>query len=224
MKYGMVMILSVFCFWLAGDTDGMAKSGSANYKVDLNPELRIKVEKLKKAAARVSTSERNIAERVDVLWDWANAFALTGGVIPVDLPPAVSIIRGWPTAFSNLRFSELVDAYIHELRIKDEQPEAIGTVILDSNGPFMVDSWQTIKQTYTVGKMPMVTGGGVMLGQQLFNWLDRGRLQISHPANDNYVTIQSSNPSVEFEKTVTENPGTHGGFFRAAYMPTYKIT
>lgn len=83
---------------------------------------------------------------------------------------------------------------------------------------------QTIKQTYTVGMMPMFTGGGVMLGQQLFNWLDRGRLQIDHPTRENYVTIQSSNPSVEFEKTTTENRGTHGGFFRAAYMPTFKIT
>ena len=71
--------------------------------------------------------------------------------------------------------------------------------------------------------MPMATGGGVMLGQQLFNWLDRGRLQIDNPADENYVTIQSSNPSVEFEKTTTMNRGTHGGFFRAAYMPTFKI-
>jgi len=224
MKNSIVIILAIFCFYLGSDTDCIAQSDSATYKVDLNPELRKKVENLKKSATREPTSENNIAERVDVLWDWANVFALTGGSIPIDLPPAVSIIRGWPMASSNPLYSKLVDAFIHELQIKDEQPEAIGTVVLDSNGPFMVDSWQTIKQTYTVGKMPMVTGGGVMLGQQLFNWLDRGRLQIDYPTNENYVTIQSSNPSVEFEKTTTDNRGTHGGFFRTAYMPTFKIT
>ena len=48
----------------------------------LSPELRAKVEKLKRDASQ-PTDTTNLAERGQILWDWINAYSLTGGPVPV---------------------------------------------------------------------------------------------------------------------------------------------
>ena len=41
--------------------------------------------------------------------------------------------------------------------------DAIGALTLSQPGPFIAGDHITIEQTYTVGEMPMVAGGGVMV-------------------------------------------------------------
>lgn len=214
--------LVLFTVWSSSSLSGSNGDQSAP-SVVLDPELRTRVESLKKDAARETTSRKNIKERVDILWDWANAYALKGGVIPSDLPSFVALYRAGVSDNYFWVVSTIIDNCIRELQVKDEHVQAIGTVSLDSSGPFPAGSWQTIRQTYTVGKMSMVTGGGVMIGQQLFNYLDRGRPQRYFSKGDNYITIQSSNPSVRFSNTTVTSYGVHGGFFRPAPMTAFEI-
>jgi hypothetical protein len=48
------------------------KRAGADY---MSRELRAQVERLKQAIAATPTNDRNIGERVLVLYDWANAYA-----------------------------------------------------------------------------------------------------------------------------------------------------
>ena len=51
-----------------------------------SPELRAKVEQLKVDAAKDRTSPKNSAERLPIVWEWANARAADGHPIPNNLP------------------------------------------------------------------------------------------------------------------------------------------
>ena len=55
----------------------------------LSPELREKVESLKQAVERNPTTPGAYTQRARVLWDWANAYALSGGFLPVNLTTSV---------------------------------------------------------------------------------------------------------------------------------------
>ena len=59
----------------------------------MSVELRAQVNELKADVAREPTTKSTATERADVLWRWANAYALTGGIIPNDLP---LVIRAGP--------------------------------------------------------------------------------------------------------------------------------
>src|SRR5688572_1939743 len=59
----------------------------------LTADLRREVEALKRDVAREPTTHATIGARTDVLWRWVNAYALTGGPVPVNLPLEVTVIR-----------------------------------------------------------------------------------------------------------------------------------
>jgi hypothetical protein len=52
----------------------------------LDAELRRAVERLKVESPRVSSNPTDAGERLRLLWRWMNAYALTGGAVPVDFP------------------------------------------------------------------------------------------------------------------------------------------
>jgi Protein of unknown function (DUF3604) len=67
--------------WLA------ATAGRGGAQGDyLDPELRRAVERLKVDAARPAANAAEAGDRMRVLWRWANAHALAGGALPIDLP------------------------------------------------------------------------------------------------------------------------------------------
>ena len=72
----------------------------------MDTELRARVEALKTAAAAEPTTTENLDERVGVFWDWANAYALTGGPLPVNVPTAVGRPADFVASF---------DGFIQEL-------------------------------------------------------------------------------------------------------------
>jgi len=55
-----------------------------------------------------------------------------------------------------------VDELVHEFRVKDETPNALGEVTLSTEGVVRVGSWATIEQTYTVGETPLGPGARIM--------------------------------------------------------------
>ena len=214
----------------------------------LPAELRARVEALKADVRREPTTAETIAARNEVFWEWLNAYSLTGGPVPPNGPSVASWI--FQTAFENERargslqdFEKLLEAekathrsalfpddslarqlddLIYELTFKDEQPDGLGTLSLDAAGPFPIDSWQTIEQTYAVGSAPLREGATLIVAKQLA-W-DGGVLQIQDPAGDNYVAVRSSDPNVRFEKTHVAMGGLQGGRDGALPMPAYRVS
>ena len=193
----------------------------------LTDELRANVEALKKDAAKSPTTEANLEARLDTLWPWINAYSLTGGPVPVNATLDVAV------AYRALESARLdgarptrtvlksVDDLVHEFRVKDEQPGALGSVALETNGPVHVGAWKTIEQTYVVGDTPLGPGARVMVARQL--QADGGRLQHHDPEAPNYVSAQTSNPNVRIGRTTFPWVGMHGGFRTPDEMPTFQV-
>ena len=182
---------------------------SADY---LSAELRSAVEQLKQDVADQPSNRENGVARSQVLWKWANAHALNGGTLPVELPALIARVMGRnATEPGNML---LMDQSIRELKIRDERPNAIGKLTTDSTGPFAPGSFVTIRQTYHFGDMPMVEGGGFLVAKHFMS--NQGLYQTSNPEQDNYITIRSSNHAAKFEPNTRALQGMHGGFRRGA--------
>jgi hypothetical protein len=189
----------------------------------MDEQLRSQVEALKVAATLEPTSMENLAERLDVLWQWANAYAVSGGALPVHVPFAAGILGESVTDGTEPDpwiLSEF-DKFIEELAVKDGKPDVMGTIEFESTMPVVVGSWQTFEQTWTVGSMPMQPGGAVLLGRQL--QANQGLYQFDNPEADHYVSIRSSNSDAVFEKTTVPLRGLHGGFRASAEMPAFRL-
>jgi hypothetical protein len=164
----------------------------------LSPELRARVERLKADVEREATTLQTIGERADVLWDWANAYAMEGGVIPNDLPLMIRSTRELdsPEVKGLNQYAMYFDVFVREMRVKDEIPGALGVLELDRSEPLVAEDLVTFSQTWIVGHLPMKEGGAIYLGRNGFN--NHGNPQVSDPAGDNYFTITSSNPDARF--------------------------
>ena len=198
-----------------------AQNSSSDY---LSPELRARVNQLKREALTQPTTPQNAPARGLILWDWVNAYSLTGGPVPVnatqDLGAAFVLsearAQGVPPA-GNANANVLarnVDDLIYEFRIKDENPRAIPAVTANTAGPFQASGYATVVYTLTIGQMAMKAGGVIMLAHQLQN--DGGYPQTADPKADNYVTFRSTNPRARFVSHPVEWAGMHGGFRGAA--------
>ncbi|MDP6381387.1 MAG: hypothetical protein QF662_08595, partial [Phycisphaerae bacterium] len=154
--------------------------------------------------------------------DWANAYAIAGGSLPVMLPFDVAISLSFNVgAPRSLRFLVNCDNYVREMQVREENPDAIGPLSISPEGKLPANSWQTLTQTYTVGDLPMRPGGSVLVGRQFMS--NQGPLQRDDPAGDNYITIASSNSTAQFENTNHPFAGMHGGFRGAAGMMTFTL-
>ena len=166
----------------------------------LSADLRNRVEALKEEAKQNSNDPETLASRLATLWEWANAYSLTGGPVPGAFPQLTAnanrALRRLPDGGAQLpvgRISQFIAQFTREFQIKDETPAAIGTLSLSAVGPFHATETVSLSQTYTVGDMPMVPGGGIAFG--------RGRslaIQTNDPRAAGYVTVTSSNPDSKF--------------------------
>ncbi len=178
----------------------------------LSADLRARVERLKREAPESTRDIGVLTERLATLWEWANAYSLTGGPVPGEFPQLTAnanrglrrLAPGGPQT-PVARISEFVARYAHEFRIKDERPGALGQLALAPGGPFRAGELVTLRETYTVGEMPMVEGGGLVLGLGRF-----GALQARNPAGAGYVSVSSSNPEAVF--TLSEPWGDWSNF------------
>lgn len=190
--------------------------------MQLPSELRERVDQLKQDVAEKPTTAETLKARTAVLWDWANAYARQGGTLPVELPLTVGLVNGFPAGRGGpAAWSRTIDRYVRELQVRDEYPEAIGELDSDASKPFEAGSYQTIRQTYTVGRMPMVPGGGILVAKHFL--ADHPPFQTDDPAADNYVSVQSSNPNARFKVDATPLSGMHGGFFIPADALVFRL-
>ena len=192
--FGVVSAFAV-AVWVIGAS--IAQDPREDY---LSAGLRERVEALKVEAHRSSSNTEVLADRLATLWEWANAYSLTGGAVPGGFPQQTAnanrSLRRLPAGGAQLaieRISGFIAQFTREFQIKDESPSALGTLELSQGGPFEAGETVMISLTYTVGGMPMLPGGGIAIG--------RGRpagLQTARPAEHGYVTVRSSNPAARF--------------------------
>ena len=182
------------------------RAGGVDY---LSPDLRARVETLKSEASWATRDREVLAARLATLWEWANAYSLTGGVIPGEFPQSTAnanrSLRQLPDGGAQTpigQISNFIARYTREFQIKDENPNALGTLTLSEKGPFRAGELVTIDQTYTVGELPMVEGGGIILGRR-----QAADLQVNDPSKAGYLTIRSSNPKARFEIQDPRGPG-----------------
>ncbi len=177
----------------------------------LTPELRSRVEALKRDIAASPTDAATFEQRGALLWEWANRFALDGGNIPVNLPSRI-------TEIGRVRFDQSapppnllrdIDRFTVELALKEDRPDAIGGLRFKDQQPLVAASFTTVEQTYTVGSAALGPGAAFLLGAQMIS--DQGTYQYEDPAADNYVSIRASDPTVRFEATRIQFGGMHSG-------------
>ena len=183
----------------------------------MGPELRAQVEDLKADAARAPSSRANAQERAQVLWDWINAYALSGRYVPVNATAQVSGVLAYPDRAARIAG---LDATIAELEVLDEHRDGLGTLQADL-GPFVVRSFATIRQTYTVGELDVQPGGGFIVARHFMARF--GSFQTEDETADNYLSIASSNGSVRFAKSTILMRGMHGGFRGAAEVLVFRV-
>jgi hypothetical protein len=189
----------------------------------MNSGVRQQVEQLKIDAAQTATTNDTLAARLPVFAAWSDAYALSGGFLPVHVTFATALLNQALTDGTEPDpwMITMMDLFIEELAIKDERPDAIGSIAFSASDPVPVDSWQTIEQIWTAGSMGMQPGGALLLGRQLQAYLSV--YQWDDPAGDNFVSIRSSNPAAKFEKFFVPLRGMHGGFRTEAPMPAFRL-
>ena len=201
----------------------------------LSADLRARVEELKRERAVEPTSSDNLYERVDVLWDWANAYSLTGGPLPINFALDTAILRwaeadGSPPDVRLVADVELdtvedyvpyIDRYLEELQIKDEDPNAIGSLTLVPDQPLEAGTKATVELVYTVGNRPMRVGGGVLAGRQ---WLaDVNDFQNQDPAGPNYLSARTSATGARIEAVTVPLVGPHGSQRFPKPTPAFRL-
>ena len=181
-------------------------------------DLRVRVEKLKVDVNGSPSNTTNREERARTLWDWANAYSLKGGVLPVNLTQAVTTVFAYADEIG--KGDAGIDDFVFELSLLDEQPEAIGTLTADV-GPFEARTFVTINQTYTVGARPIQTGGGFLIARHFQP--NYGIWQTNNPKADNFLSITSSNARVSFVTASSRVRGMHGGFRGEAETLVFRL-
>ncbi|MFL2519475.1 MAG: DUF3604 domain-containing protein [Candidatus Azotimanducaceae bacterium] len=183
----------------------------------LDAQLRAAVDELQQDAAQPTTLV-NHSQRSALLWRWANAFAVSGGYVPVNLTAAARTkLPDIPTP-AVLR---AIDDYIAEMTLLDKQPNALGKLSA-TLGPFVARSNATLQQMYVVGEKPISVGGGIAVPRHFM--ADYGVFQATRPDAANYVTVTSSNPNVHFVADRVPVAGMHGGFRGAAPVLFFRLS
>ena len=188
----------------------------------LDADLRARVDALIAEVERSPTTASNVAERMPVLWEWANAVSLQGGFVPKNLP-LVAFYGPFPRPGSEPSPSQIeaVDDYVRQLAWLDEDEEALGTVTRTGAEVFEALSWATIEVVYMVGSLGMEEGGGIVISSQGAGGY--GLLQTTDPAGDRYVSAQVSREGVSLEQDTHPIWGPYGGFRGPVGFPTLRV-
>jgi hypothetical protein len=218
-----VSLAGACVFWLRAPAQNTSAGGDY-----LSAPLRQAVNRLKQEALETPTGESNAVARGRIVWDWLNAYSLTGGPIPVNATQQLGAVfaleagENQPaTRAQTQAFYRLIDSLIYEFRIKDERPGALPVLSLSSSGAFPAASFQTITQTVEIGKMPFRKGSSLLVGKQTMS--DSGAFQNTDMKAENYISIRASKPDVRFAAISIPLAGMHGGFRGAANMPAFRI-
>ena len=213
------------CAALCALAPGLAGAEEPNAAAEFLPapadylpsELRAEVEALKAEVRETPSNRANAQARARTFWAWTNAYAQAGRYVPVNATAVASGVLAYPNRANRIA---ALDPAIRELALLDEQPDAVGALVADA-GPFEVRSYGTIRQTYTVGSKDIEPGGGFLIARHFMTGF---AYQVDDGADDNYLSIGSTNPTVRFAKSSLPVSGMHGGFRGATEMLVFRVS
>lgn len=183
--------------------------------------LRTEIETLKRAVGETSTDAASLAARARVLADWVDAHALAGRPGSPFAPDVRRHATIPPTGEAAVRAGARVDTLVREYRLRDEEPEALGSLVADT-GPFVAGSLATVTQTWTAGSRGIARGGAIWVARH-FNTV-YGAFQTDDPAGQDYVTVATSDADAVFEAETIMASGPHGGFRAPEPAVAFRVT
>ncbi len=188
----------------------------------LDADLEFRVDALIAEVERSPTTTSNMAERVAVLWEWANAVSLQGAFVPKNLP-LIAFYGPFPRPGARAApyHVEAVDDYVRQLAWLDEDEEALGAVTRTGSEVFEARSWATVEVVYTVGSLGMREGGGIVISTQGAGGY--GRLQTTDAAGDNFVSARVSRDGIRLEQDTHPIWGPYGGFRGPTGFPVLRV-
>jgi hypothetical protein len=182
----------------------------------MDVSLRSKVEALKASVKEEPTTPETLLSRGKLLWEWANSFSHTGVALPVECSFFMTSVFVGSIAgeFSVLKRDPKVsaidlDQMIEELTLKEEHLGSLGTFALTPKPAMIVNSLETFQQVFTVGTLPLLQGGGLLIARNGF--VDHGIPQHENPSAENYVTVQTSRAGAIFRAGSLDMRGLRGG-------------
>lgn len=184
----------------------------------LDEDMRARVEALKTDVAQIPSNRANAQERAATLWQWVNAYSLSGRYVPVNATSAASGVLAYPDRANRIA---RLDPMIAELKLLDDNLDALGTLVAET-GPFEARTFATIRQTYTVGAKDVEPGGGFIVARQFM--ADFGGFQTEDDTADSYISIASSRANVRFSRSTLPMSGMHGGFRGATDSLVFRVT
>ena len=200
--------VAVISVWLA-----LAAAGAEDY---LSPELRAKVENLKATVEAEPSTVATARERALTLWEWLNAYSLTGRYMPVNATATVSSIL----AYERVGGFGGLDNTVRELAILDGDPDALGTLSPTPVHTRCAATPRSVRRTRWARVTSSQAAASSLPRHFMANF---GRFQTEDPAADNYISIASSNPNVRFSRSTVPLGGMHGGFRRAIDTLAFRV-
>ena len=182
----------------------------------MSSSLRNQVEALKVSVQEEPTTPETLLSRGKLLWEWANSFSLTGIALPVECSFFMTSVFVGSIAgeFSVLKRDPIVssndlDQMIEELTLKEEHFGSLGTFALTPKPPMVVNSLETFQQVFSVGTLPLIQGGGLLIARNGF--VDHGIPQHENPSAENYVSVQTNRAGASFRASSLDMRGLRGG-------------
>jgi hypothetical protein len=173
-------------------------------------DLDDEIARLKREVAERPTDAATIAWRARVVADWIDALSLKGFETGLDGPNIRRFATTPPQGQAAVTQGRTVDRAIRELRMREEEPNALGSLRAESLGPFEARGYATLRQIWTVGSRGMKPGGGFWVARHFST--NFGEYQTSDPAGENYVTIATTDADARFAVDSIMASGAHGGF------------
>ena len=122
---------------------------------------------LKRAVEASPTTNENVQERARVLWEWTNTVSLEQGFVPLNTTVVVRGLLEPPFGADPAGRAQLrqIDDYVRRLALIDD-PGTLGTTGIEGPEAARVDSLQTYRVTYTLGRLGIESGGRVLIARQ----------------------------------------------------------
>ena len=213
-RFSLTAFFLAFSLGLVGCTQEQLKSGSSPaVSLDrddyVTPEMRAQIEALKEAIVTSPTDQSNIAGRAQLVADWVDAYALSGGEVGVDPTRIRAQATTPPRGNAAIVQSRRLDMFVREFSLREEDG-ALGYLSSDTLGPHEAGSMGTLRQTWRVGTRPMETGGGFWVARHFA--ANYGNFQADDPGGPGYISIVSNDDDAVFEPITILASGPHGGF------------
>ena len=202
----------------------LACAGSSDGDDPLSAELRRQVESFKAEGFEIATTTETLHQRSDLLWRWANAWALAGHQLPVRLPLAVQQVSqtAIPGREAPPALMREIDTYLRQLAIEDQDAGALGSTRFAASDPLITDSWATREQVYEAGSRPPQRGAVFAIAGHFMS--DQGPLQNQDAEAEGFVSIRSDRAGADFESVTVPWSGMHSGAqSRDAQIPAFRL-